>query len=117
MACLYQNSAQILDKIQNACTGLTKKTFSPVCTFDGSVSPYLEDPEKISNLFSLVSDRLEAFPSLWSITVEIPARNAYRHIGDELKHRYGWNVIQELLVIEEEDWSQAEWSSPANQSQ
>jgi hypothetical protein len=101
---ISEQSAQILDKIQNACTGLTKVTFGPVCAFDGRVSPYLESPEKTSNLFSLVNDRLQAFPSLWSITVAIPASDAYRPISDELKHRYGWNVI------EEEDWSQDGWS-------
>ncbi|PCG91289.1 Hypothetical protein PENO1_094590 [Penicillium occitanis (nom. inval.)] len=97
---ILDRSAQILDKVQSACTSLTKATFGPVCAFDGRVSPYLESPEKTSNLFRLVNERLQALRSLWSITVAIPASNAYRHISDELKNRYGWNVI------EEEDWSQ-----------
>ncbi|GAM33599.1 hypothetical protein TCE0_011r00612 [Talaromyces pinophilus] len=97
---ISDQSAQILDKVQSACTGLTKVTFGPVCAFDGRVSPYLESPEKTSNLFRLVNKRLQPFLSPWSITIVILASNAYRHISDELKNRYAWNVI------EEEDWSQ-----------
>ncbi|KAF3402213.1 hypothetical protein DPV78_003601 [Talaromyces pinophilus] len=99
-----RHSAQILDKVQSACTGLTKVTFGPVCAFDGRVSPYLESPEKTSNLFRMVNERLQAFPSLWSITIVIPVSDAYRRISDELKNCYGWKVI------EEEDWSQDGWS-------
>jgi hypothetical protein len=35
---ISDHSAQIIDKVQSACTGLTKVTFGPVCAFDGRVT-------------------------------------------------------------------------------
>lgn len=103
---IAESSAQILDKIQSVCTGLTKVTFGPVCAFDGRVSPYLLSPEKVSDLLTLVNDRLRAFPLLESITVAIP--HVYGPMRHELRRRYGWEVI------EVEHWCQDGWSPRRN---